>query len=124
MKGYAASEFYHGPMAMVNGETPVIIYCAKNTGDEDMQSIVRADQIKCVEKMLSLGAPVLLVTNDYLLTNKFKKCNDALINFNVPEEFAMFAFAIFAQMFACKVSCGIGNNPDAPRALSKVTITK
>ncbi len=124
MKGYAGSEFYHGPMAMVNENTPVIIYAAQNSGDEEIQSIVRADQIKCVEKMLSLGAPVLLVTNDKLLTGRFKKCNDALINFPVSEEFAMFAFAIFAQMFACKVSCAIGNNPDAPRALSKVTITK
>ena len=124
MKGYAASEFYHGPMAMVNNETPVIIYAAKNDGDEEMQSIVRADQIKCVEKMLSLGAPVLLVTNDKLLTGRFRKCNDAYINFSVSEEFAMFAFAIFAQMFACKISCAVGNNPDAPRALSKVTITK
>ncbi|MBQ7339663.1 MAG: SIS domain-containing protein [Clostridia bacterium] len=124
MKGYAGSEFYHGPMAMVNEETPVIIYCAQNMGEHDMQSTVRADQIKVVEKMLSLGAPVLLVTNDCLLTGKFRKCNDALINFSGAEEFTMFIFALFAQMFACKLSCAIGNNPDAPRALSKVTITK
>ena len=124
MKGYAGSDFYHGPMAMVNESTPVIIYCAKNNGDEEMQSIVRADQIKCIKQMLSLKAPVLLVTNDIVLTGKFAKCNDALINFSVSEEFAMFAFALFAQMFACKISCAIGNNPDSPRALKKVTITK
>ena len=124
MKGYAGSDFYHGPMAMVNESTPVIIYCAKNDGDEEMQSIVRADQIKCIEKMLSLNAPVLLVTNDCVLTGKFAKCNDALINFSLPEPFAMFVFALFAQMFACKISCAIGNNPDSPRALNKVTITK
>lgn len=124
MKGYAGSDFYHGPMVMVNEETPVIIYCAENTGDAEMKAIVRADQIKCVEKMLSLGAPVLLVTNDLLLSGKFKKCNDALLQFSVPEEVCMFAFAIFAQMFACKISCAIGNNPDAPRALNKITITK
>ncbi len=124
MKGYAGSDFYHGPMAMVNENTPVIIYCAKNNEDEEMQNLVRADQIKCVEKMLSLSAPVLLVTNDLMLTGRFNKCNDALLNFSVPEEFSMFAFALFAQMFACKISCGIGNNPDSPRALNKVTITK
>ena len=124
MKGYAGSDFYHGPMAMVNEQTPVIIYCAKNNGDEEMQSIIRADQIKCIEKMLSLGAPVLLVTNDCILTGRFKRCNDALLTFSVPEEVTMFAFAIFAQMLACKISCAIGNNPDSPRALNKVTITK
>lgn len=124
MKGYPGSDFYHGPMAMVSEETPVIIYCAKNNGDEEMQSIVRADQMKCVEKMISLGAPVLLVTNDCVLTGKSPRCSDALINFSAPEEIMMFAFALFAQMFACKISCGIGNNPDEPRALKKVTITK
>jgi fructoselysine-6-P-deglycase FrlB-like protein len=74
--------------------------------------------------MLSLKAPVLLVTNDVVLSGKFAKCNDALIKFSVSEEFAMFVFALFAQMFACKISCAIGNNPDSPRALNKVTITK
>ena len=124
MKGYAGSDFYHGPMAMVNENTPVIIYCAENSGDEELKALVRADQIKCVEKMLSLKAPVLLVTNDVVLSGKFAKCNDALIKFSVSEEFAMFVFALFAQMFACKISCAIGNNPDSPRALNKVTITK
>ena len=124
MKGYAGSDFYHGPMAMVNENTPVIIFCAENKGDSEMKNLVRTDQIKCVEKMLSLKAPVLLVTNDVLLTGKFARCNDALIKFSVSEEVCMFAFALFAQMFACKISCGIGNNPDSPRALNKVTITK
>ena len=124
MKGYAGSDFYHGPMAMVNEETPVIIFAARNNGSEEMQNIVRADQIKCIDKMISLGAPVLLVTNDDVLKGKFAKCNDAFISFGVPEEIMMFAFAIFAQMLACKISCAIGNNPDSPRALNKVTITK
>ena len=124
MKGYAGSDFYHGPMAMVNETTPVIIYCAENTVDAEIKALIRADQIKCIEKMLSLNAPVLLVTNDVLLAGKFAKCNDALLNFGVPEEICMFAFALFAQMLACKISCTIGNNPDSPRALNKVTITK
>ena len=124
MKGYASSDFYHGPIALVSEETPVIIYCARNDGDEEMQTIVRADQIQLIEKTLSLGAPVLLITNDFILTNKFRKVNEAFLNFNVPEEFSMFAFAIFAQMFACKISCAIGNDPDSPRAMNKITITK
>ena len=124
MKGYAGSDFYHGPMVMVNEETPVIIYAAQNNGNEEMQNLVRADQIKCIDKMISLNAPVLLVTNDHVLKGKFSKCNEALIPFGVPEEIMMFAFALFSQMLACKISCEIGNNPDTPRALNKVTITK
>ena len=124
MKGYAGSDFYHGPMAMVNSQTPVIIFAAQNNGNEEMQNIVRADQIKCIDKMISLDAPVLLVTNDNVLKGKFSKCNDAFVGWGVPEEIMLFAFALFAQMLACKISCAIGNNPDTPRALNKVTITK
>lgn len=124
VNGFAGSEFFHGPLAAVGHETPVIIYCAKNTGDEEIQSIIRADQIKCVEKVMSLKAPVLLVTNDSMLVGRYARCNDAFLNFNLPEEFAIFAFAIFAQMLACKMSYKLGYNPDAPRAIEKNIVTK
>ena len=120
MKGYSGSEFAHGPVTMVSEQTPVIMYCAKNEFDPETQNLIRADQMKTIEKMLSFGAPVLLVTNDFLLKGKFRKCNDALINFNVPEQFAIFAFSIFAQMFACKLSCEKGLDPDNPRLLNKI----
>ena len=116
VKGYAGSDFYHGPIAMVNQQTPVILYCAQNNGDEELMNNVRADQIKLIEKVLSLNSPVLLVTNDVVLKGKFSRCYDALIPFGVPEEFTIFAFAIFSQMFACKLACLNGNNPDQPRA--------
>ena len=123
-KGFATSEFYHGPQAMVNKDTPIIIFCGKFTGDEELQTLIRADQMKCIERMLYLRAPVLLVTNDCILTGKFKPCNDALINISVPEELSMFAFSLFAQIFSCKLSCALGLNPDEPRSVSKITITK
>ena len=40
------------------------------------------------------------------------------------EDAQIFAFAMAAQMLACKVSLGRGLSPDAPRALKKVTITR
>ncbi len=125
-KGSAGSDFYHGPMAMVNKETPVIIYCAKSSDDvdEEMQSIIRADQVRLVEKMLLLKAPVLLVTNDCVLSGKFSKCNDALINFSVPEEHSILAFGLFAQMFALKLACLKGYDPDNPNGIEKITVTK
>ncbi len=124
IKGYAGSEFYHGPMAMVNDKTPIILYCARFDGDEEVQSIIRADQIKLIKKMLSLNVPVLLITNDCVLTGKFKNCNDALLYFSLPEKISAFAFAIFAQMLACKISCLKGLNPDNPANMERTTITK
>ncbi|MBR5192430.1 MAG: SIS domain-containing protein [Clostridia bacterium] len=123
MQGYPSSEFYHGPLAMVNKDTPVIIYCAKYEGDEEIQSKIRADQIRLIERILTLKAPVLLVTNDCLLTGRFSRCDDALLNFSYPEEFTIFAFSIFAQMFACKIGCLKGNDPDNPRSIPKKAVS-
>lgn len=119
IRGYSGSEFLHGPIASVNKDTLIIVYCGKFEGDFEIQSAIRADQIKTIQRMLKLKAPVLLVTNDNLLTGRFTECNDVLINLSVPEEFSIFAFAIFSQMLACKISCLIGNNPDTPRLLEK-----
>lgn len=124
MKGYAGSDFYHGPMAMVNDKTPVFIYCAKNATSAKNAEIVKADQKKCIDKMLELSAPVLVITNDESFAKEYPDADVAFISFDHGEEIMMFAFALFAQMLACKISCGIGNNPDSPRALNKVTITK
>lgn len=124
MKGYAGSDFYHGPMAMVNDKTPVFIYCAKSSYSIETEKLVRADQQKCIDKMVSLGAPVIVVTNDKVLSDSVQGADIAFLNLDRSEDETMFAFALFAQMLACKISCSIGNNPDCPRALKKVTITK
>ena len=125
MKGYAGSDFYHGPMAMVNDKTPVFIYCAKNIASKTSADLVKADQKKCIDKMIELSAPVLVITNDKELSDEYgKTASVACFDFENDEAITMFVFALFAQMLACKISCGIGNNPDSPRALNKVTITK
>ena len=80
--------------------------------------------MRLVEKMLLMKAPVLLVTNDCILAGKFTKCNDALINFSVPEEHSILAFALFSQMFALKLACLKGYDPDNPNGIEKTTITK
>lgn len=123
MKGYATSDFYHGPVAMVNKETPVIMYFAK--GEKKFEENIRADQKKMIEKILTTSGPILMITDDSVLAKEYaEKAKIALLPNSLGEECAIFNFAMFAQMLACKVSCGVGNNPDSPRALNKITITK
>ncbi len=125
MKGYPSSDFYHGPMAMVSEGTPVFIYSAKyNYNDASLADAHKADQEKCIEKMIELGAKVVLVTDDKDYKKYEGRAIVALLPETCCESFAMFSFALFAQMFACRISCGKGRNPDSPRALNKVTITK
>ena len=122
IKGFASSDFYHGPMAMVGNDTPVQLYLAKHEGK--LQERVRREQMENIKHLISLNAKLFIVTSDEVIANKFasnaltyliKDCNGALS--------AVFAFALFAQIYACATSYHLGLNPDAPRALKKVTIT-
>lgn len=123
MKGYATSDFYHGPVAMVDSTTPVLIYFAK--GNKENAKVIKADQERMMEKILTTSGPIYLITDDEDLAKEYKgKARIAILDNKLGEECAIFNFALFAQMLACKVSCGIGNNPDSPRALKKITITK
>ncbi len=125
MRGYSTSDFYHGPMAMVQSGTGIILYAPTFGGDdEDKKAYHLADQVKCIEKMLSFGANVTIVTDNAALSAYADRAHVSLFAPINDEIDAMFAFAIYAQMLACKVSCAIGNNPDSPKALNKVTITK
>lgn len=126
VKAYATSDFYHGPMAMVSKNTPIIIYAPQYSGkNNDIKLAVFEDEVKGIDKMLSLKARVLIVTDCLTLYDKYcNVCQIAMVPTSNNEFLSIFNFAIFAQMFANKISCQIGNNPDSPRALSKVTITK
>ena len=125
MRGYAMSDFYHGPMAMVGEGTYLLIYAPAFSGsDAALRENHFADQKKCIEKMLSLGADITLIT-DNAKFDEYKDNANVYTFAPVGDEFeCMFAFALFAQMLACKISCASGNNPDNPKALKKVTITK
>ena len=114
MKGYAVSDFWHGPLAQVDKDTPVILYAAKGPVFDNCKEMLA--------KLDDIGAEVILVSDDSDLVAGRK------LAFKVPDLgcdcVAPFMFAIFAQMFACRLTAVKGRNPDAPRNLNKVTITK
>ena len=114
MKGYAISDFYHGPLAQLDSDVPVIILASKGKISEDVKAIY--------EKIEEIGIKPLVVTDDALLCNNLK--NSILLPNTGCEATQAFLFAIFAQRFAEYLSVSKGLNPDAPRLLKKVTITK
>ena len=114
MKGYATSDFYHGPLAQIDKDTPVILFAAQGPAFDGAKEMV--------EKLEGIGAEVIVVSDDvdYAAASPF--------GFAVPnlgsDCFAPFFFAVFAQLFACKLAVTRGHNPDAPRLLKKVTVTR
>lgn len=114
MKGYAQSDFYHGPLAQVDSETPVIVIAAKGVALDDSKAII--------SKINEIGTQIFVITDDKELSeeNPFS----LLLPDTGNDATSAILFAITAQSFAQMLSVSKGLNPDQPRLLKKVTITK
>lgn len=114
MKGYSAADFYHGPLAQVDSETPVIIFAPRGNAQKD--------NLELAGRIREIGAQPLVVTDEKTLAEK-----DPL-TFLLPDTGSQFTspfvFALFAQCFAQSLCTRKGLDPDRPRNLKKVTITK
>ena len=114
-KAYPISDFHHGPFAMVDEGTPVILYLSDGP--------VKKDAYDMIKKLQDVGADILMISDDDELLK------EAAVGFKVPcsgklDMIAAFSFAVSAQLFACNLAAVKGRNPDAPRGLKKVTVTK
>ena len=114
-KGYPISDFHHGPFAMVDEGMAVIMYMPAGP--------VANDSMEMIKKLQSVGADILMVTDDEDLIA------EGDVGFLLPfadkeDMISAFYYATFAQLFACNLAEVKGRNPDAPRGLNKVTITK
>ena len=114
MKGYAVSDFYHGPLAQVDMDVPVILFAPKGQAEKDNRDMAA--------KLKDLGVDPLIVTSD----PDYAKENN--LSFVIPdtgnEITQALLFAVFAQRFAESLCAQKGLNPDAPRNLKKVTVTR
>jgi glucosamine--fructose-6-phosphate aminotransferase (isomerizing) len=113
-KAFATSDFQHGPIAMIDRDIPVIIYAPDGPSLKDMTEMIgrmREGQIE-----------TLVVSNN-------KAARDmGTCSFAIPETdndaISPFFNVVVAQMFACQLALVKGMNPDSPRGLNKITITK
>lgn len=113
-KAYAASDFHHGPFAMIEDNMPVIIYAPNGPSLKDMEEMTG--------KVKKNGAEVIMVSNNERMLEA------ANCPFTIPQTdndiVSPFYNTVIAQMFACRLSLAKGLNPDTPRGLKKVTVTK
>lgn len=112
-KAYPISDFYHGPLAMVEKNTPVIVYCGNDAA--------KNDALDMVKRLRALEADILAVTSNEEIS---VYANETLL---IPDALPMaapFHHVAAAQLFAYGLAIEKGLNPDAPRSLKKVTITK
>ena len=110
---HAISDFWHGPLAMVTKGTPVFLYCSGGA----MQS----DEIKMLDRLNEIGADVLAITPDSEIA---AKAGRSVILPNADPALLPFYHLAVAQLFAYGLTIAKGLNPDSPRNIKKVTITK
>ncbi|MCQ2742828.1 MAG: SIS domain-containing protein [Bacilli bacterium] len=107
-KAYPISDFYHGPFAVVDETQNVFVLAGKGMMDEDHR--------KMIDRLKEAGANVIIVTNDVELGGlNLPTCDEVVFPFEAVATM---------QLFAERLAAAKGNNPDCPRGLKKVTITK
>lgn len=109
---YSTAEFNHGPMALIDNNRTVILFAPCN--------IFKKDFIKTAEKIKSLGAFLISFSD----IEEVLKISDLSVQMPEYEEFSVFYYILALQRFAFSLSTANGKNPDAPRNLHKITITR
>lgn len=113
-RAFPIAEFHHGPFAVLDRDFPVFVFAGKGPAKEVSREML--------EKLRTAQPDLTVIGNDPELLALGE--TSIRLPDSGSENAAFFAYAVAAQMFACSLSLARGLNPDAPRNLSKVTITK
>ncbi len=108
---YSIADFYHGPFALVSKEAFCILLIPE---DESF-----TDALKMLDDLNKVGANCLLITSASEVSNK----NTILLP-KVSKFVAPFLYMFVSQYFCLNLALAKGLNPDKPRGLKKVTVTK
>lgn len=110
---YSASDFRHGPMALLEPRYPVLLFATQGpalSGMTQLHQDVRAR-----------GAETIVVTD---AESRFHDATVVLpLPPDVPEPLSPLVAVVAGQLLALRLSLARGLDPDRPRGLSKITRT-
>jgi glucosamine--fructose-6-phosphate aminotransferase (isomerizing) len=113
-KAFATSDFQHGPIAMIDRNIPVVMYIPGGPCYDDVLSMAKRLKESDIE---------LIVVSD-----RQEALDLGTTAFKIPEIgndiISPFYNVIVAQMFAMRLALAKGLDPDSPRGLKKITVTK
>jgi glucosamine--fructose-6-phosphate aminotransferase (isomerizing) len=114
VKGYAISDFHHGPMAQVKRGDAVIVLAP--------ESVLINDAVEITAKLDKVGARTVIISDSekMLAGREFALRIPALGSDSVSP----FMLAITVQLIALELCLAKGIDPDKSDVLNKVTITK
>lgn len=112
--GLSVSDFMHGPIAMINRGAICFLIADKGPFFEQY--------IELYKKLCAYGAKVLLITNDAEVARNSKL--SLLVPNSQSAIVSPLIYTTVIQIFVYLLALQKGLNPDVPRNLSKVTITR
>jgi glucosamine--fructose-6-phosphate aminotransferase (isomerizing) len=112
---YSSADFLHGPIALISHGFPIFAIASRGVVFQEMEALLR----KLKEEH---RADLFLISDNSDLLS-YADC-PVPIPENLPEWLSPIIGIIPAQLFCYHLTRVKGMNPDAPRGLSKVTLTK
>ena len=113
-KPYSGAEFQHGPIAMVSEGFPCLMFAPDGFAYASLQELA--------PKLRDRGAELLVVArNPEILKMGVRSLSIPVL---IEETLSPILYILPAQMFAYHLAKAKGKDPDKPRGLSKVTLTR
>ncbi|MFI3229446.1 MAG: SIS domain-containing protein [Bacillota bacterium] len=110
---YSTTDFMHGPIAIVEEDTNIVIVAPDSVFSEEF--------INMTTRLSLLGANIIAITDIKQISDI---ASSALIMPKTRELEAPFIYAMALELIATHVSEELGFNPDSPRNLKMVANTK
>ncbi|MFH8369869.1 SIS domain-containing protein [Streptomyces sp. NPDC018031] len=110
---YSGADLLHGPLAMVDNVSPVIAVVTEGKGGQALQPVL--------DRLRDRGADLVVVGPAAQVEQA--SAGFALPTGGVPENLQPILEILPLQLLAYEVTIARGQDPDAPRALAKVTET-
>ena len=110
-EGYASGELKHGPIALVDKHTPVIVMAPRDA--------LFDKSVSNMQEVMARGGRVVLASDDAGLAQAGDGIWEGLAMPSVPALFAPILYAIPAQLLAYHTAVAKGTDVDQPRNLAK-----
>ena len=110
-EGYAAGELKHGPIALIETGTPVIVIAPYDDLFEKT--------VSNMQEVMSRGAKVTLITDSKGAKLAGEMADHVLIGPDCPQELAPIVYSVAIQLLSYHTALELGTDVDQPRNLAK-----
>jgi glutamine---fructose-6-phosphate transaminase (isomerizing) len=111
---YSGADFMHGPIAVVDEGFPCFLIAPDGKAFDSL--------LGTADKLLAKKAELVVIARNSAILSKGTKAISVPVD--VDEIFSPLVYVVVGQLLAYHIAVAKGNDPDQPRGLSKVTLTR